>query len=104
MTTDNSVNYTDEQTTKAVDEYLSGVAVETIAVELGKTVRSVIAKLTREKVYVSKASVNKHTRVTKAMLISTIAVKFHLELSELESLEKATHSTLELLAGVPEVG
>jgi len=45
-----TVNYTAEQTAKMVADYESGVSVDMIAQELGKTVRSVVAKLSREKV------------------------------------------------------
>ena len=91
--------YTTEQTTQAVEAYTRGDTVEQIALSLGKTVKSVISKLAREKVYVAKAAA-KSTRVTKAMLISAIAVKFGVEAETLESLEKATKETLEILAGV----
>ena len=43
-----TLNYTPEQTLKMVEDYKSGVSVETIAQELNKTVRSVVAKLSRE--------------------------------------------------------
>jgi hypothetical protein len=94
-----STTYTPEQTAIAMSEYKAGTAVEQIALTLGKTVQSVIAKLSREKVYVAKTSA-KSTRLTKAMLISAIAVKFGLQAESLESLEKATKETLEMLAGV----
>ena len=47
-------NYTDEQVQQAVTEYTAGgnAALDTIAANLGKTRRSVIAKLVREGVYV----------------------------------------------------
>ena len=45
-----TVNYTPEQTTKMVADYANGATVETLAQELGKTVRSVVAKLSREKI------------------------------------------------------
>lgn len=47
-------NYTAEQTAKMVADYTAGVTVEAIALALGKTVRSVTAKLSREKVYKAK--------------------------------------------------
>lgn len=99
MTTEKIVSYTAEQTAKAVADYTAGVTVEVIATELGKSVKSVIAKLSREKVYVPKATA-KTSRVTKAMLISAIAVKFGVEAEALESLDKASKETLEILAGV----
>ena len=49
-----AVNYTAEQTAKMVADYKAGVTVEAIATELGKTVRSIVAKLSREKVYTAK--------------------------------------------------
>lgn len=98
MTTEKIVSYTTEQTTAAVQAYAEGKTVEQIAEALGKSVRSVIAKLSREKVYVAKVTA-KGSRVTKAMLISAIAVKFGVTDESLESLEKATKETLEILAG-----
>ena len=98
MTTEKIVSYTAEQAAMAVERYLQGVAVEAIAIELGKSVRSVVAKLSREKVYVAKTPA-KSTRVTKAALISAIAVKFGVTDEALASLEKADKATLEILAG-----
>ena len=48
------VNYTPEQTLKMVADYQAGATVETIAESMGKTVRSVVAKLSREGVYQKK--------------------------------------------------
>ena len=98
MTTEKAMSYTTEQTAAAVQAYAEGKTVEQIAETMGKTVRSVIAKLSREKVYVAKVTA-KGSRVTKAMLISAIAVKFGVEAEAMESLEKATKETLEILAG-----
>lgn len=53
-------NYTPEQTARMVSDYQAGMAVDQIAHNLGKTVRSVVAKLSREKVYVAKSYVNKN--------------------------------------------
>jgi len=44
-------NYTAEQTAKAVADYMGGVDIAEIATALGKTVKSVRAKLVREGVY-----------------------------------------------------
>lgn len=99
MTTEKIVSYTPEQTTQVIAAYTRGEAIEAIALSMGKTVKSVVAKLVREKVYVAKAPA-KSARVTKAQLISAIAVKFGVEAESLESLEKATKETLEILAGV----
>lgn len=91
--------YTAEQTAALVAGYAAGETIEALALSMGKGVRSVIAKLSREGVYKAK-EVTKTSRVTKAMLISTIAVKFGVEAESLESLEKAAKETLEILAGV----
>jgi hypothetical protein len=91
------VNYTAAQTAEAVESYQAGQTVEAIASRLGKTVRSVVAKLSREKVYVPKARVA-GSRVTKADLVAKIAVKSGIAVADLVSLEKATHEALELLA------
>ena len=102
MTTEKIVSYTAEQTAEMVEAYVaapSKATVEAIATKLGKTVKSVIAKLSREKVYVP-ATAAKSTRVTKAVLINAIAVKFGVTSEDLESLEKASKETLAILAGV----
>jgi transposase-like protein len=93
-------NYSAETTAKMVSDYLSGVAVEAIAVEIGKSVRSVVAKLSREGVYVakSKADAEKSARETKSVLVSKIAEKFGVDAEALVSLEKATKGALEILA------
>ena len=54
-----TVNYTPEQTLKMVADYKSGVSVETLAQNLGKSVRSIVAKLSREGVYQKKTYVSK---------------------------------------------
>ena len=57
--TSKSVNYTAEQTAQIVADYQAGVTTEAIAEKLGKTVRSVVAKLSREGVYKAKTYVSK---------------------------------------------
>ena len=52
--TTKNVNYTAEQTISMVNDYRAGVTTEAIALQLGKSLRSVVAKLSREKVYVAK--------------------------------------------------
>ena len=51
------INYTVEQTEALKEDYLSGVSVETIANAMGKSVRSVVAKLSREGIYTPEAYV-----------------------------------------------
>ena len=98
MTTEKIVsNYTPEQTANAVIDYLAGTSVELIAERLGKSARSVIAKLSREKVYVAKASVSKVQTLTKAQLVTQIEVLKEFAPGFLKSLEKADKPALEAL-------
>ena len=97
--TDKTLNYTDAQTKQALADYAAGQTPDAIAAALGKSVRSVVAKLVQQGVYVSKTKATA-TRVTKAMLIAVIAGKFGIEGTVLATLEKANHEALEALAAV----
>jgi len=97
MTEATKTNYTAEQTAELLQGYSQGLAVETLALQLGKSTRSIVAKLSREGVYKAKTKAT-GTRVTKAQLVSLIAYKVGASEEVLESLEKATHEALELLA------
>lgn len=98
MTTEKIVsNYTPEQTANAVIDYLAGTSVELIAERLGKSARSVIAKLSREKVYVVKAKMAGAKSLTKAALVTQIEVLKELAPGTLVSLEKADKPALEAL-------
>lgn len=102
MTTEKIVvsNYTTEQTAEVVEKYLAGLAVENIAESIGKSARSVIAKLSQQKVYKAKAKAA-IARVTKADLIFQIAAKTGVDVEALTSFEKADKAALEaLLAAV----
>lgn len=102
MTTEKIVvsNYTAEQTAQAVEMYQAGQAVEAIAMTLGKSAASIVAKLAREKVYVAKAKPSQ-PRVTKADLIYQIAAKTGADVEALASFGKADKAALEaLLAAV----
>jgi uncharacterized protein with ACT and thioredoxin-like domain len=52
MATVKSVNYTPEQTAQVVEMYKAGSTPAMIAEKLGKSARSIVAKLSREQVYV----------------------------------------------------
>src|SRR4030066_3411 len=95
-----NVNYTAEQTAKAVEDYKAGVSIEAIAVAVGKTARSVIAKLSREGVYQKKAYVAKDGAVvqSKADLVTEIAAKLGVPAEQVDSLESATKAALKLVA------
>jgi hypothetical protein len=98
MTSKTVVQYTPEQTEQIVSAYTSGQPIEQIALMVGKSTRSVIAKLSREGAYVAKAKTSAASRVTKAMLVAAIAAKIGASEEAIESLEKATHEALELVA------
>jgi nanoRNase/pAp phosphatase (c-di-AMP/oligoRNAs hydrolase) len=96
MTT-KAVNYTPEQTAQMVADYSNGTTVEAIAEKMGKTVRSVVAKLSREKVYVAKTYVSKTGApvVKKDAHADAIGAILKLTESEIESLTKANKTALE---------
>lgn len=94
--TGKTVNYTPEQTTKMVADYAAGVTVETIAAELGKTVRSIVAKLSREGVYKAKEYKTKtgEAVVKKDQHADAIGAVLKLTEAETESLTKANKTAL----------
>ena len=96
MTT-KAVNYTPEQTAQMVSDYSNGTTVEAIAEKMGKTVRSVVAKLSREKVYVAKTYVSKTGApvVKKDAHADAIGAILKMTESEIESLTKANKTALE---------
>lgn len=91
-----AVNYTAEQTAKMVADYTAGVTVEAIAAELGKTVRSVVAKLSREKVYKAKTYTTKNGEKVEKKDETADAIGRVLGLSdgEVDSLTKANKTAL----------
>jgi len=93
------VNYTPEQTVQMVADYQAGVTVETIAQNLGKTVRSVVAKLSREKVYKAKTYVSKTGEpvVKKDAHADAIGAILRLPENDIESLTKANKSALKAI-------
>ena len=88
-------NYTEDQTRELVARYQSGETVEQIAEILGKSVRSVVAKLSREGVY--KAKTKTVPRTTKMMVIEAIVDQVGGDLEVLRDLEKCQRVTLDHL-------
>jgi response regulator RpfG family c-di-GMP phosphodiesterase len=103
------VNYTPEQTLQVVEAYRANPTAETVealANELGKTVRSIVAKLSREGVYKKKEYVGKtgEKPVKKDELADRLAEVFGLTESEADSLTKANKTALnKILAKVAEL-
>ena len=94
--TPKAVNYTVEQSAAMVADYCAGVTVEKIAENLGKSVRSVVAKLSREKVYVAKVYKTKtgETVQKKDETADAIGAVLLLTEAETESLTKANKTAL----------
>lgn len=100
MTT-TQVNYTDEQTVELVQAYQAGEAVEALAERFQKSVRSIVAKLSREGVYQPKTKAKGAGRVTKAAMIQHLEELLQLDPKALQSLEKAqTDAVTQLVARV----
>ena len=97
MMTEKTVNYTPDLTKELVDRYVAGETVEALAEALGKTTRSVVAKLSREGVYKAKAKTVGVARVKKADLVDKLADACGVAPEVFESLEKANHDVLEAL-------
>jgi hypothetical protein len=97
MATEKIVSYTPELTADVVKRYTAGEAVADIAAAVGRTVASVIAKLSREGVYKSPKAVAKAKGLTKAGMIASIAASVGVAEEVLESLEKATSPALAIV-------
>lgn len=91
-----AVNYTPEQTMKIVGDYQAGFSVEVIAEAMGKSVRSIVAKLSREGVYQKKQYVSKtgERPVKKDVHADAIGAILRLSENDIESLTKANKSAL----------
>ena len=98
-TTVKAVNYTPEQTVEMVSDYVANPTqstVEALAEKMGKTVRSVIAKLSREKVYVAKEYKTKtgDKVVKKDEHADAIGAVLKMTEAEMESLTKCNKTAL----------
>lgn len=93
------VNYTEEQTSELLVAWLDNPTRETVnafALQFGKSVRSIVAKLSREGVYVKADKVTKAGEpvTRKDDLADQLAVACGLTEAEAESLTKATKTAL----------
>jgi len=91
-----NVNYTAEQTAQIVQDYTAGVSVEKIAETMGKSVRSIVAKLSREKVYIKKEYKTKtgESVQKKDAVADAIGAVLKMTEPEIESLTKANKTAL----------
>lgn len=96
MAKEKVLNYTPEQTEQIKADYLAGVSVETIATTIGKTTRSIIAKLSKEGVYKKKEYVSKtgEKPVKKDSTAEAIGKVLNLSEGEVDSLTKANKTAL----------
>jgi putative heme iron utilization protein len=96
-----TVNYTPEMTAKMVEAYKASptkATVEALATEFGKTVKSVVAKLSREKVYVKAEKASETKRVPKEALVAEIAEKLGVNAEKLDGLEKVSAAVLKAVS------
>ena len=91
-----TVNYTAEQTVEIVTAYQAGETVEALAERFQKSVRSIVAKLSREGVYKKKEYVTKTGEkvVKKDAHADAIGAILKLAENDIESLTKANKSAL----------
>lgn len=91
-----SVNYTAEQTVAIVAAYQAGETVEALAEQFQKSVRSIVAKLSREGVYKKKEYVGKtgEKPVKKDTTADAIGAILGLAENDIESLTKANKNAL----------
>jgi len=94
-----AVNYTAEQTAQVIADYAAGINVESIAMAMGKSVRSIVAKLSREGVYQKKAYKTKtgEAVVKKDAHADAIGAILRLPENDIESLTKANKSALKAI-------
>ena len=101
-----AVNYTAQNVEQIVSTYQlcasdesRKIAVANLAKELGKTVRSIIAKLSREGVYVSpqKATKTGAAVIRKEAIVADIASHIGVDFESIKSLGKATKADLAML-------
>jgi hypothetical protein len=101
-TTVKVVNYTPEQTAKLIADYTTSPTKDTVAalsVEMGKTTKSIVAKLVREGVYKKAEKVAKDGSpvTTKEDLVAKIAKEIGVEADKLDGLETAPKNALKLI-------
>ena len=100
--TPKAVNYTAEQTAKMVSTYMANPTKETVedlALIMGKTSKSIVAKLVREKVYVAKAKTTKNGDpvTSKNEVASAIGAVLLMNENDTSSLEKANKTALAII-------
>jgi hypothetical protein len=103
MASEKTVNYTEAQTAELVEAFKANATEATVkmfAERFDKSTRSIVAKLSREGVYVAKDKTKGEgaaKAATKADLVAQLESMFELDKGTLESLEKGSKAALEAL-------
>ena len=94
-----AVNYTAEQTVAIIAAYQAGETVEQLAEQFQKSVRSIVAKLSREGVYQKKVYTTKNGEkvVKKDAHADAIGAILGLPENDVESLTKANKNALRVI-------
>jgi hypothetical protein len=103
----NVVNYTPEQTAMMLEQYTANPTADTVAKlakALGKTARSIIAKLSREKVYKAKTYATKtgEAVISKEALADKLTKLADLTAAEADSFTKANKTALKKIVALLE--
>lgn len=95
-------NYTAAEVTRLLAGYAAGKSTDELAVEFGKTKRSIVAKLSREGVYKKQEYVTKtgDAPISKDALVVELAKTMGVDEARLGGLEKANKPTIQLLSQV----
>ena len=102
MKTEKIVNYSPEATRAIVEAYQDNPTKEMVAAlaqRFGKTTRSIVAKLSREKVYIKPVYKTKtgDTPIAKELIVAEIAKTLSVNAEKLGGLEKANKNCLLLI-------
>jgi len=99
MATEKVINYTPEQTAALVEAYKAGTTVESLGETFGKSVRSIVAKLSREGVYQKKVYTTKagEAPVKKDAHADAIGKILNLSEPDVDSLTKANKRALKAI-------
>ncbi len=102
MATNTTKNYSDEMVKQIIADYTANPTMATVndlAETTGKTVRSLIAKLSREGVYQKKERTTKSGAIvqTKADIVKLISAKADVDEASISSLTKASKYALQTL-------
>jgi hypothetical protein len=81
-------------TATLVEGFKAGETVEALATKIGRSVRSVTAKLSKEGVYKAKEKTAGKREMLKAEMVAAISTEIGVSEEVLESLEKATSPAL----------